>query len=128
MPHLEIIWDRRNRTGVLLASVVLVVAIATVDWWTSLTSPRLPVLFPSCWQQDSCRDGNRSLGLACALLSERFSNLDPADANIGWDSKPRLCGCGLLTSEVLRNQRLYQESQERTRILVETSPAPFLRQ
>jgi len=67
------------------------------------------------------------LGLACALPSERFSNLDPADANIrlGFEALA-LCGCGLLTSEVLRNQRLHQEAQERTRILVETSPAAIL--
>jgi PAS domain S-box-containing protein len=67
------------------------------------------------------------LGLACALLSERFSNLDPADTHIrlGFEALA-LCGCGLLTSEVLRNQRLSQEAQERTRILVETSPAAIL--
>jgi len=34
MPHLEIIWDRRNRIAILLTSAVLVLAIAVVDWWT----------------------------------------------------------------------------------------------
>ena len=67
------------------------------------------------------------LGIACALLSERFSNLDPADANIrlGFEALA-LCGCGLLTSEVVRNRRLSLEAQERTRVLVETSPAAIL--
>ena len=37
-----------------------------------------------------------------------------------------LCGCGLLTSEVLRNRRLSLDAQERTRVLVETSPAAIL--
>jgi PAS domain S-box-containing protein len=67
------------------------------------------------------------LGIACALLRERFSNLDPADAHIrlGFEALA-LCGCGLLTSEVLRNRRLSLEGQERTRVLVETSPAAIL--
>jgi PAS domain S-box-containing protein len=37
-----------------------------------------------------------------------------------------LCGCGLLTSEVLRNKRLSVEAQERMRVLVETSPAAIV--
>jgi PAS domain S-box-containing protein len=67
------------------------------------------------------------VGLACALLSERFSNLDPSDANIrlGFETLA-LCGCGLLTAEVLRNRRLSQEAQERMRVLVETSPAAIV--
>src|SRR5580704_1627281 len=129
MPHLEIIWDRRNRTGVLLASGVLVVAIATVDWWTKpYFSLGFLYLFPIMLAAGFLpRWAIVLLGLACALLSERFSNLDPADANIrlGFEALA-LCGCGLLTSEVLRNQRLHREAQERTRILVETSPAAIL--
>jgi PAS domain S-box-containing protein len=37
-----------------------------------------------------------------------------------------LCGCGLFTSEVLRNRRLSLSSQERLRVLVETSPAAIV--
>ncbi|MGC1651157.1 MAG: LuxR C-terminal-related transcriptional regulator, partial [Candidatus Sulfotelmatobacter sp.] len=37
-----------------------------------------------------------------------------------------LCGCGLFTSEVLRNRRLSWSSQERLRVLVETSPAAIV--
>jgi hypothetical protein len=129
MPHLEIIWNRRNRTGVLLASSLLVVAIAAVDRWTKpYFSLGFLYLFPIMLAAGFLpRWAIVLLGLACALLSERFSNLDPADANIrlGFEALA-LCGCGLLTSEVLRNQRLHREAQERTRILVETSPAAIL--
>jgi hypothetical protein len=31
---LDWIWERRNRVPVLLASSVIVLAIALVDWWT----------------------------------------------------------------------------------------------
>jgi PAS domain S-box-containing protein len=67
------------------------------------------------------------LGFACAVLSERFSNLDPSDANIrlGFEALA-LCGCGLLTSEVLRNRRLSLAAQERITVLVETSPAAIV--
>ena len=67
------------------------------------------------------------LGIGCALLSEQFSNLDPADFRIrlGFEALA-LCGCGLLTAEVLRNRRLSQESQQRMRVLVETSPAAIV--
>ena len=67
------------------------------------------------------------LGIACALLSERFSNLDPSDAyvRLGFEGLA-LCGCGLLTAEVLRNRRLSLESQQRMRVLVETTPAAIV--
>jgi PAS domain S-box-containing protein len=37
-----------------------------------------------------------------------------------------LCGCGLFTSELLRNRRLSLASQEKIRVLVETSPAAIV--
>ena len=129
MPHLELIWDPRNRTAVLLASSVLVLAIAVVDWWTKpYFSLGFLYLFPIMLAAGFLpRWAIVLLGLACAVLSERFSNLDPADAHIreGFEALA-LCGCGLLTSEVLRNRRLSQEAQERTRVLVEISPAAIL--
>ena len=67
------------------------------------------------------------MGIACALLSERFSNLDPSDAPIRLSFEAlALVGCGLFVSEVLRNRRLSLASQERLRILVETSPAAIV--
>ncbi len=129
MPHLEIIWDQRKRTAILLTSGFLLVAIAVVDWWTKpYFSLGFLYLFPIMLAAGFLpRWAIVLLGIGCALLSERFSNLDPADAHIrlGFEALA-LCGCGLLTSEVLRNQRLSQEAQERTRILVETSPAAIL--
>jgi PAS domain S-box-containing protein len=68
-----------------------------------------------------------ALGIGCALLSERFSNLDPSDSTIRLMFEAlALCGCGLFTSEVLRNRRLSLSSQERLRVLVETSPAAIV--
>ncbi len=67
------------------------------------------------------------LGVGCALLSERFSNLDPSDSAVRLTFETlALCGCGLFTSEVLRNRRLSLSSQERLRVLVETSPAAIV--
>jgi two-component system, LuxR family, sensor kinase FixL len=129
MPPVEIIWDPRNRTPILLASAILVLAIAAVDYWTKpYFSLGFLYLFPIMLAAGFLPHWTIVLlGIACALLSERFSNLDPADAHIrlGFEALA-LCGCGLLTSEVLRNRRLSLEAQERTRVLVETSPAAIL--
>jgi PAS domain-containing protein len=65
--------------------------------------------------------------MGCALLSERFSNLDPSDSTIRLAFETlALCGCGLFTSELLRNRRLSLSTQERLRVLVETSPAAIV--
>jgi len=129
MPRLEWIWEQRNRTPVLLASGVIVVAIAIVDWWTKpYFSLGFLYLFPIMLAAGFLpRWATVLLGVGCALLTERFSNLDPSDANIrlGFEALA-LCGCGLLTSEVLRNRRLSLEAQERVRVLVETSPAAIV--
>lgn len=122
-------WERRNRTPVLIASSFIVLAIAVLDWWTKpYFSVGFLYLFPIMLAAGFLpRAAIVLLGIACALLSERFSNLDPSDSHIrlGFEALA-LCGCGLLTSEVLRNRRLSLESQERTRILVETSPAAIV--
>lgn len=129
MPHLEWIWEPRNRVLVLLASGLIVLAIAILDWWTKpYFSVGFLYLFPIMLAAGFLpRWGIVLLGMACALLSERFSNLDPSDSHIrlGFEALA-LCGCGLLTSEVLRNRQLSLESQERMRVLVETSPAAIV--
>jgi two-component system sensor kinase FixL len=123
------LWERQNRTPVLLASAAIVLAIAVVDWWTKpYFSLGFLYLFPIMLAAGFLpRWAIVLLGLACALLSERFSNLDPSDSHIrlGFEALA-LCGCGLLTSEVLRNRRLSLEAQERIRVLVETSPAAIV--
>jgi PAS domain S-box-containing protein len=104
-------------------------AIAGVDWWTKpYFSLGFLYLFPIMLAAGFLpRWAIVGLGLGCALLSERFSNLDPSDANIrlGFETLA-LCGCGLLTAEVLRNRRLNLEAQQRMRVLVETSPAAIV--
>ncbi len=123
------LWDRRNRTPVLIASAAIVAAIAVVDWWTKpYFSLGFLYLFPIMMAAGFLpRWATVGLGVACALLSERFSNLDPADFHIRLSFEAlALCGCGLLTAEVLRNRRLTLESQERMRVLVETSPAAIV--
>jgi two-component system sensor kinase FixL len=129
MFHLDWIWERQNRLPVLLLSGFIVLAIAIVDWWTKpYFSLGFLYLFPIMLAAGFLpRWAIALLGLACALLSERFSNLDPSDAGIrlGFETLA-LCGCGLLTSEVLKNRRLSVESQQRIRVLVETSPAAIV--
>jgi len=129
MLNLESIWEPRNRTAVLLGSVGIVVAIAAVDWWTKpYVSLGFLYLFPIMLAAGFLpRWAIALMGVACALLSERFSNLDPADAPIRTSFEAvALAGCGLFVSEVLRNRRLRLASQERLRVLVETSPAAIV--
>ncbi|MGA8270721.1 MAG: LuxR C-terminal-related transcriptional regulator, partial [Candidatus Sulfotelmatobacter sp.] len=129
MPNLEWIWERRNRTPVLLASGVIFLSIAVIDWWTKpYVSLGFLYLFPIMLAAGFLpRWATVLLGIVCALLSELFSNLDPSDAKIrlGFEALA-LCGCGLLTSEVLRNRRLSLEAQQRIKVLVETSPAAIV--
>jgi two-component system sensor kinase FixL len=129
MLNLESIWEPRNRTAVLLCSVGIVVAIAALDWWTKpYVSLGFLYLFPIMLAAGFLpRWGIALMGIACALLSERFSNLDPADAPIRFSFEAlALAGSGLFISEVLRNRRLRLASQERLRVLVETSPAAIV--
>jgi PAS domain S-box-containing protein len=129
MSNLELIWEPRNRTAVLLTSVGIVLAIATLDWWTKpYVSLGFLYLFPIMLAAGFLpRWAIIVVGTACALLSERFSNLDPADAPIRTSFEAlALVGSGLFISEVLRHRRLRLVSQERIRVLVETSPAAIV--
>jgi PAS domain S-box-containing protein len=112
-----------------MASGVVIATIAVVDWWTKpYFSLGFLYLFPMMLAAGFLpRWTIVLLGVSCALLSERFSNLDPSDAYIrlGFETLA-LSGCGLLTFEMLRNRRLSLEGQERTRVLVETSPAAIV--
>ena len=129
MLNLESIWEPRNRTIVLLASAGVVLAIAAADWWTKpYVSLGFLYLFPIMLAAGFLPRWAIALtGIVCVILSERFSNLDPADAPIrsGFEALA-LIGSGLFVSEVLRNRRLKLASQERLRVLVETSPAAIV--
>jgi two-component system, LuxR family, sensor kinase FixL len=125
----EQIWEQKSRVAVLAASGVAVLAIAAVDWWTKpYFSLGFLYLFPIMLAAGFLpRWAIVLLGIGCALLSERFSNLDPSDSTVRLTFETlALCGCGLFTSEVLRNRRLSLSSQERLRVLVETSPAAIV--
>ncbi len=127
--NLEWIWEPGNRTVVLLTSLGIVLAIAVVDWWTKpYVSLGFLYLFPIMLAAGFLpRWALVLMGIACALLSERFSNLDPADAPLRTSFEAlALAGSGLFISEVLRNRRLRLASQERLRVLVETSPAAIV--
>lgn len=84
MLNLEWIWELRNRTVILLTSLGIVLAIAVVDRWTKpYVSLSFLYLFPIMLAAGFLPRWAIALtGIACALLSERFSNLDPADAPI----------------------------------------------
>jgi PAS domain S-box-containing protein len=113
----------------LVASGAAVLAIAALDWWTKpYFSLGFLYLFPIMLAAGFLpRWAIVVLGIGCALLSERFSNLDPSDSTIRLMFEAlALCGCGLFTSELLRNRRLSLSAQERLRVLVETSPAAIV--
>ena len=129
MWHFTDLWERRNRTSVLVLSGMLVVGIALVDW---LTKPYWSLdflyLFPMMLAAGFLpRLALAALGIVCAVLSEAFSALDPSEALF------RLCfvslalvGSGLFVSELVNNRRMSLDAQERLRILVETSPAAIV--
>jgi two-component system sensor kinase FixL len=129
MIRIEAFWDRKHKTRVLLAAGILLAIIALFDW---VTKPYFALgflyLFPIMLAAPFLpRWATTLLGLVCAFLAERFSYLNPSDANIRLAVLAlAFCGCGLLLSEVRRNQVLDTESQEQIRILVETSPAAIV--
>lgn len=129
MLHLEQIWEGRNRNRALWISGATIVAISTADW---LTKPYLSLgflyLFPILLAAGFLpRWAILSLGVACAGLSELFSELGPTGSfvRLGFETLA-LAGCGLFAAELIRNRRLALETQARLRILVETSPAAIV--
>ncbi|MGC1650209.1 MAG: hypothetical protein WA741_30665, partial [Candidatus Sulfotelmatobacter sp.] len=80
----EQIWEQKSRTAVLAASGVAVLAIAALDWWTKpYFSLGFLYLFPIMLAAGFLpRWAIVVLGIGCALLSERFSNLDPSDSTV----------------------------------------------
>jgi two-component system sensor kinase FixL len=122
-------WNRQNRTPILLTSAVIVLILAVVDW---LTKPYFSIgflyLFPIMLAAGYLpRWAILLLSLACAVLSEVFSSLDPAGQSVRLVFVTlAIAGCGMFVGELVRNRRLTSEANERLRILVETSPAAIL--
>jgi two-component system sensor kinase FixL len=129
MLRLEAMWDKRNRTSVLLISGAIILSVAAVDWWTRpYVSLGFLYLFPIMLVAGFLpRWSVALLGLTCAVLSEAFSSLGPAGASIRLVFETlALVGCGLFVAELVRNRRLTLEAQQRLRVLVETSPAAIV--
>ena len=127
MPSLERLWDQGNRTPILVASGVMVVVVAILDWWTmpyvSLGVLYLfPIMLVAAFHP---RWFVALLGTACAGLTELFSGLSPSVLRLGFETLA-LVGCGLFVGELVRNRRLSMETQQRLKALVETSPAAIM--
>src|SRR5271154_2404574 len=106
MLNLEWVWEPKNRTSVLLASLGIVLAVAVVDWWTKpyvslgflyLFPIMLVAAFLSRW-------AIVLLAAGCAVLAEVFSSLEPSNVRLAFETLA-LAGCGLFVAELLRNRR-----------------------
>jgi len=129
MARLEAIWDKQNRTLMLLLSGVAIGVTALVDWWSEpYVSLGFLYLFPVILMAGYLPRGVVALiGAGCAILSEVFSSLPPEGAYIRLSFETlAISGCGLFVGELVRSRRLMSEAQEKLRILVETSPAAIV--
>lgn len=129
MPHLEAIWEERNRTPVLVLSGAAICVTALVDWWTKpYISLGFLYLFPVLLMAGFLPRWVVGLvGAGCAGLSETFSSLPSEGASIRLAFETlAIVGCGLFVGELVRNRKLSLEAQEKLRILVETSPAAIV--
>jgi len=114
MLPLERLWREQSRTPVLAISGVIIAIVAAVDWWTkpyvSLGFLYLfPIMFAAAFLP---RWLIALLGVACAVLAELFSSLDPSLVRLTFETLA-LVGCGLFVGELVRNRRLDLQSQER---------------
>jgi PAS domain S-box-containing protein len=127
MLPLDWMWDQRKRTAILFLSAALIVAISLVDWWTKqYLALGFLYLFPVILSAGFIpRWAVVLLGLVCAALSDLFSSLDKSLIRPGFEALA-IIGVGLFVAELVRNRRLSLESQQRFRILVETSPAAIV--
>jgi PAS domain S-box-containing protein len=127
MLPLERLWHDRNRAPVLAVSGAIVLVIAVVDWWTKAYAALgflylFPIMLASAFLP---RWLVAVLGFCCAGLAEVFSSLDQSFVRLTFETLA-LVGCGLFVGELVRNRRLSLESQERLKVLVETSPAAIV--
>jgi DNA-binding CsgD family transcriptional regulator/PAS domain-containing protein len=127
MLHLERLWHDRNRDTVLTTSGSIILVIAVIDWWTKpYVSLGFLYLFPIMFAAAFIPRWLVALvGVACAVLAEEFSSLEPSLIRLTFESLA-LVGCGLFVAELVRNRRLSLASQARLIVLVETSPAAIV--
>jgi PAS domain S-box-containing protein len=127
MLPLERLWREQSRTPVLTISGAIILLVAVVDWWTKpYVSLGLLYLFPIMFAAAFLpRWPTALLAVACAVLAELFSSLEPSWIRLGFEALA-LGGCGLFVGELMRNRRLALQSQERLKALVETSPAAIV--
>jgi PAS domain S-box-containing protein len=121
------VWAEQHRTANLLASGVMVVVVAILDWWTaSYVSLGFLYLFPMMLAAGFLpRWAIALLGVSCAGLAELFSSLDRSFTRLSLETLA-LVGCGLFVAELVRNRRMALEAQNRSRALIETSPAAIV--
>ena len=127
LPRLERVWEPGNRTPVLLVAGAIALAIAAIDWWTKpYVSLGFLYLFPIMLAAGFLpRWAMALVGATCAVLAERFSELQPSSMRLVLEALA-LAGCGLFVGELIRNRRMSIEAQARLRALVETSPAAIV--
>jgi DNA-binding CsgD family transcriptional regulator/PAS domain-containing protein len=123
----KLFGGRQHRTALILLSALLIGAIATVDWATrpyvSLGFFYLfPILISAAFLP---RWVLVLLGIGCAELSARFSNLPRSYTRMGLEALA-LVGCGLFVHELFRNRRLVETNEEQLRVLIGTSPAAII--
>lgn len=143
MKDLLSIYVPANRTKLMIAAALLVVAIAVVDW---LTRPYISLgflyLFPIMMVSGFLsRRQIVGVALACAVLQEAFSNLPQNEAVVRLVfSSAGFLGTGLFISELTRNRRIVlqhvaevedqaerlRDAEEQLRILIESSPAAIV--
>jgi two-component system sensor kinase FixL len=127
MLGLERLWERRNRTRVLITSAAIILVVALVDWSTMpYVSLGFLYLFPVMLAGGFLpRWGIAILGVFCAALAELFGSIGVSFTRLSLEALA-LVGCGLFVTELVRNRRMTLETQERLRALVETSPAAIV--
>lgn len=127
MLEIERVWEPKNRTFVLVLSVVMILLVAVIDWWTMpFVSLGFLYLFPIMLTAGFLpRWAVALLGVSCAVLAELFSSLQKSYTRLSLEMLA-LAGCGLFVAELVRNRRMTVEARERLRVLVETSPAAIV--
>lgn len=143
MKDLLSIYAPANRARLIVVAVLLISAIAVVDWATKpYISLGFLYLFPIMILGGFLsRTQIVGVALVCAVLQEAFSNLPANEAVLRLlFSSAGFVGTGLFISELIRNRRmvmahveelegeikLREDAEEQLRSLVESSPAAIV--